>query len=285
MKNVQGDNNKHSWPVKIEKFGVYLKEVRGLSSRTVYGYMWVSCAYCSYTKKLNNFTRQDLLNFIQHSLADRSGTYKRWCCQVLKAYYDYLEEKWSLNKAELPKYSKPKRTIIPLIDAKKVLDTRGAVSVRDFAILKLIFDTGLRRSEVVGLIKDAFKPPVISVQLAKGEDLTVKMLTDSTTQAIQAYVNTRKDKLPWLFIGNRGKLTPQYVTDMFRRVFSQAGLAHATPHAARRSLVTWLHAAGMSVKDLQEAMGWKTPSMPLVYIQADKKEVADKMLELSPLYR
>ena len=105
---------------------------------------------------------------------------------------------------------------LKFLDSHQVTRLLGAVDatdepgMRDRAVLELLFSTGLRVSELVGLDREQvnLESREFSV-LGKGRKTRVVFLTDPAVESISAYVSMRKDRFKPLFIRYRGHAAEQ----------------------------------------------------------------------------
>jgi integrase/recombinase XerC len=156
-------------------------------------------------------------------------------------------------------------------------DSAPWVSARDIAVLMLLYGSGLRISEALGLRqKDAPKPGVAGFVTVTGKGAKVRMVPvlARVADAIDAY----RRQCPWtlgpdeaLFVGVKGgPLSPRIVQLVVERMRGALGLAStATPHALRHSFATHLLARGGDLRSIQELLGHASLSTTQIYTQVD----------------
>jgi integrase/recombinase XerC len=116
---------------------------------------------------------------------------------------------------------------------------------RDYALLRLMFDRGLRRGEVIGLDLDHvdLDAGTVAVQ-AKGKlERDLLTVNDATVDALRAVIEDATDDQTALFVslhraGTRGRLTGRDVHRVVDRLGKAAGVAGVRPHGLRHSAVT-----------------------------------------------
>ena len=169
--------------------------------------------------------------------------------------------------------------IVPIEDIRAVLATckrRTFINLRDEAIIRLFCDTGLRVSEMAGLMKepeDDRRVPHVDLEqlmtwvLGKGRRLRGVPFGSRTGLAIDRYVRERrKHRFAWrpeLWLGEkmRGPLTAGGIEQMVARRSQLAGVRHVHPHQYRH---TWAHEyrkSGGDRGDLKRLGGWKSDQM------------------------
>jgi integrase/recombinase XerD len=155
----------------------------------------------------------------------------------------------------------------------------GPGPVRDRAILELLYSTGARISEVVGLDVDDvdLTPDRAAVRLlGKGSKERVVPVGSYAVGALEAYLVRARPSLaaagtgtPALFLNTRGaRLSRQSAWAVLRAAAERAGLpgaAHISPHTLRHSFATHLLAGGADVRVVQELLGHASVTTTQIY--------------------
>ncbi|MEU2200300.1 site-specific tyrosine recombinase XerD [Isoptericola sp. NPDC019482] len=172
-----------------------------------------------------------------------------------------------------------------LLDAAGAGD--GAVPLRDRALLELLYSTGGRISEVVGLdvddvdgllddgAHDGGAPRAGSVRLhGKGDKERVVPVGSYARTALEAYLVRARAPLaeagrgtPALFLNTRGaRLSRQSAWSVLQAAAERAGLTqHVSPHTLRHSFATHLLAGGADVRVVQELLGHASVTTTQIY--------------------
>src|SRR3712207_796388 len=113
---------------------------------------------------------------------------------------------------------------------------------RDTAIVRLFLDTGMRLSELAGLmVDDVDLDQDVAVVLGKGRRPRACPFGDKTGQAVERYLRERskhsQSSHQELWVGARGVMTGNGIAQMLRRRAAQAGIEHLHPHIDRKSVV------------------------------------------------
>lgn len=141
---------------------------------------------------------------------------------------------------------------------------------RNKAILELLYSSGLRRSETVGLnIGDInFSEGYVRV-LGKGSKERLVPVTDIALEAISNYLSTRPQAKAdeALFLGSKGgRLSGEGLAQIVKRSAVSSHVARkVTPHSLRHSFATHLLNNGCDLKSLQEMLGHKSLAATQVY--------------------
>jgi len=154
---------------------------------------------------------------------------------------------------------------------------RGVDAHRMQAIILLLFDCGLRSSELCALqIRDvSWDNQAIIVRQTKGGDQRVVSLGTTATRSALAYLRARNLESPWLFTTLDGtRLTRNALKLGLRRAFEAAQVQFRGVHAFRRaSGIAYLQQGGQA-EDLRVLMGWRSPEMVRRYVRAAEAERA-----------
>lgn len=172
---------------------------------------------------------------------------------------------------------------IPVDDVLAILEAAGAgdgeLPLRDRALLELVYATGARISEAVGLDLDDVEldPRGPAVRLfGKGRKERVVPLGSFARDAVEAYavrarpaLATRGTGVPALFLNTRGRrLSRQSAWAVLRDAARRAGIAHAedvSPHTLRHSFATHLLQGGADVRVVQELLGHASVTTTQIY--------------------
>lgn len=213
---------------------------------------------------------------------------------AVRAFYKWLDAAEGVDCPAIHVVRTPKTPArlprpVPAESARAMLgavsaDAEPWIAARDQAALTLIWGSGLRISEALGLKqRDAPLADVIRVTGKGGKQREVPVLP-AARQAIEHYRNLcpyAPGKGDPLFLGARGgPLSPRLLQKAMATARMTLGLpASATPHALRHSFATQLLAAGGNLRAIQELLGHASLSTTQVYTQVDEArlmEIYDK---------
>lgn len=188
------------------------------------------------------------------------------------------------EKIELAKM--PDRTVSfldqdELVRIFQSVDQASAAGRRDYAILQMLYSTGLRVSELTGLDRSLvdLKRKEFMVR-GKGRKQRIVFLTDLAAEALQKYLLIRDDNFDPLFLsggrgksakadilqGNKKRLSQRSVQNIVGKYARKAGIIKTvTPHTLRHSFATTLLRNGADIRSVQEMLGHASITTTQIY--------------------
>lgn len=158
---------------------------------------------------------------------------------------------------------------------------RGLSERRDEAIIRLMAETGMRASEVVGLTRTDvdLKRRIAIVRRGKGGKGRVVPISAATATAIDRYTRARREHrladCEALWLGERGKA---FTYDALHKTLAKrakaADITGMHPHRLRHTAAHHWLAKGGSEQGLMAVAGWTRPDMLMRYTQAQASERA-----------
>lgn len=160
-------------------------------------------------------------------------------------------------------------------------------SLRDRAILELLFSAGLRVSELININRDQLN---ISRQefsvTGKGDKTRIVFVSDTAKEALEKYLNKRMDIDQALFVrfSNRKKsenektkrLTPRSIQRIVKFYAAKAGIVKDVhPHTLRHSFATDLLANGADIRSVQTMLGHSSITTTQIYTHITNKQLKE----------
>ncbi|HTJ58313.1 MAG TPA: tyrosine recombinase [Devosiaceae bacterium] len=148
-------------------------------------------------------------------------------------------------------------------------DGKEASALRLYVLLELLYATGLRVSELVGLKRSAvMRDASFLTVIGKGQKERVVPVNDRARDAVKAYVATLPPG-PWLFpaAGESGHLTRQVFGRELKGLAARAGIgaARIAPHVLRHAFASHLLAGGADLRVVQTLLGHADISTTQIY--------------------
>jgi integrase/recombinase XerD len=156
----------------------------------------------------------------------------------------------------------------------KAPDPTTALGVRDAAMLELLYATGLRASELVGLRRENWHDGWLLVRGKGGKERLVPY-GDSAHVSVHRYLATRDDHTPWLFVTARNKpMTRQNFWERLKRYALVAGIRRSiSPHKLRHAFATHLLNHGADLRAVQLMLGHADISTTEIYTHVAKERL------------
>lgn len=185
------------------------------------------------------------------------------------------------DKIELAKVSRKQVTFLTQEEVERIISTPNTEELsglRDKALLELLFSSGLRVSELVGLNIEHInlKRKEFTVR-GKGQKDRPIFISNSAADALEKYLEKRADTLQPLFIsisanhtattdGNYKRLTARSVQRIVQKHAVLAGITkHVSPHTMRHSFATDLLMNGADIRSVQTLLGHSNISTTQIY--------------------
>lgn len=189
----------------------------------------------------------------------------------------------------------PKAIMIDQVQALlATTDGDDPLAVRDKAMLELLYATGARVSEAVGLnVDDVIDTDIVRL-LGKGGKQRIVPLGSFARDAVDRYLvrvrplySALGRSTPALFLGQRGaRLSRQSAWLILQRAAERAGLdAHISPHTLRHSFATHLLQGGADVRVVQELLGHSSVATTQLYTLVTVDTLRDVYTQAHPRAR
>ena len=196
----------------------------------------------------------------------------------------------------LPKYLSEEE-VERLLDAAK--RRSGADGVRLNALMEVLYATGLRVSELVGLPLSALsRDDHMLVVRGKGDKERMVPLTEPAMEALDAYAPMRESYIPrgrglaaspWLFPSRSrdGHLTRVRFAQLLKQLAVDAGVApeRVSPHVLRHSFASHLLANGADLRSLQQMLGHADIGTTQIYTHVLDERMKSLVQHAHPLAR
>ena len=207
---------------------------------------------------------------------------------TLRSFFRYLnrEKEVEGNPARLlptPSQRKHLPSVLTVDETFRLLESTGFSEKsrrRDLALLELLYASGLRVSELVGLDLDDIDLDEWLVRArGKGRKERIVPFGSKAALALTRYVNEERNALPAddkpLFVNLRGtRLTARSVHRMLATLMKRQGWAkQVSPHALRHSFATHLLGNGADLRSIQELLGHRSLSTTQRYTRVDLEQL------------
>lgn len=294
--------------VAIERLLRQLAIERGLSAHTVAAYRRDLAGYAAVLEArgvtdASVIAREDVAAF-RAALADRglaASSVARHLSAV-KALHRWLVDE-RIASEDVTRDERPPKLPqrlpkgISVSQMQRLLETLSGddpAGLRDRALLELLYATGARISEVLGLDVDDLAGEHGLVRVTgKGAKQRLVPVGSFAREAVDAWLVRGRPALaakgrggPALLLGARGgRLSRQAAWEIIQRVAEEAGVEHVSPHTFRHSFATHLLEGGADVRVVQELLGHASVATTQIYTHVTADTLRDMYTTAHPRAR
>ena len=274
MKQIRDPQLAHKSLDEIDIMDVDLNFVGSITLTDIYGYM----AYLSRDRVTNQQSRNPEYGLSASSRARKIAT--------IRSFYNYLTNKMHLLREnpvkdiDSPKLKKTLPKYLTLDESLQLLDSvDGKNQERDYCILTLFLNCGLRISELVGLNITDIQNDALRV-LGKGNKTRIIYLNDACQSAIRQYLDVRrpirgKDQNALFLSAQNERISRSTVHAMVKKRLGEAGIdaSQYSSHKLRHTAATLMLQNGVDVRAVQEVLGHDHLNTTEIYTHIDNESL------------
>lgn len=299
-------------PTVLKDFLVYMQTIKGKSGNTIQVYFYDLRVFLRFLKLhrnlvsasvefdsidicdidsslLQSITLSDLyafMSFVSNSRANSAYARARKVAS-LKSFFKYLTNKakiLTVNPAmelESPKIVKRLPRYLNIDESKQLLSiVEGEHGIRDYAILTLFLNCGIRLSELVGINLNNIRNNTLTV-IGKGDKERLIPLNAACIKAIDDYrrvrpVNGVKDKNALFLSERKQRISKATVQHLVKKYIISAGLdpQRYSTHKLRHTAATLMYRYGhVDIRSLQELLGHESIATTEIYTHLDAQQL------------
>ena len=259
---------------EIDIMDVDLDFVASITLTDIYGYM----AYLSRDRVQNQNSRNPEYGLNAASRARKIAT--------IRSFYNYLTNKMHLLREnpvkdiDSPKLKKNLPKYLTLDESIQLLDSvDGKNQERDYCILTLFLNCGLRISELVGLNLNDIQEDALRV-LGKGNKVRIIYLNEACQGALRQYLAVRrpirgKDANALFLSSQNERISRSTVHAMVKKRLAEAGIdaSQYSSHKLRHTAATLMLQNGVDVRAVQEVLGHDHLNTTEIYTHVDNESL------------
>lgn len=305
-------------PELLRQFLFYMETIRGRSPRTVSGYYIDLRTFLRYIKStkilkiiphndevfhsmkiadisteticgINLLDVYEYLHFVMDELENKSAARARKVSSI-RSFYHFITTKTTylqddpVKNLESPALKKEMPKYLTLEESLELLNSvKSKFAQRDYCILTLFLNCGMRVSELVGINLEDIRDDTLKL-LGKGNKERIVYLNESCKDAIEEYKKVRKvpenasrSNKKALFLSNKGtRLTTRRVEQIVDEAMRQAGLAGRgySPHKLRHTAATLMYQhGGVDIRVLKEILGHTNIGTTEIYTHVSNQQI------------
>lgn len=290
----------------LDEYENYLSIIQEKSNQTIKGYMMDIELFIEYLKGTDKFENMEFneefiqsielshiygfLNYLKKERGNCANTRARKIASI-KSFFKYCENKLEIiksnptGKLETPKIPKKQINYLSLDECRNLLNCIGGRNKeRDYAIITVFLNTGLRLSELRNIELSKIKGDTLIVRGKGNKDRTI-YLNDTVLSAIEKYKECRKGQSNFLFTSERGSvISKREIQYIVQKNIEAAGLdiSKYTTHKLRHTAATLLFKSNVDIRTLQVILGHKSINTTQIYTHVDSDDVR-KAVKCNPL--
>ncbi len=238
---------------------------------------------------VRDITLTDIYSYMNYLSRDRglNNTSRARKVATIRSFYKYLTNKAKLLETnpvqdlDSPRLKKTLPKYLNLDESLNLLDSvDGKNAARDYCILTLFLNCGLRISELVGLNKTDVRGDQLRV-LGKGNKERMLYLNDACQRALEDWL-TERDALAlvdqnalFVTLQNRRRISTAAVHKLVKKHLAAAGLdsSQYSSHKLRHTAATLMLQNGVDVRTLQEVLGHDHLNTTQIYTHVDNEDL------------
>jgi len=280
-----------------DNFIVYLRDVRDVSPHTVRNYTADITAFLDYLrgispsyelKYVDRFTIRSYLTKLYVERRAKATAQRK--LSALKSFFKFLVREGFLTKNVLAVVRSPKgeRRLPHFLDTEEVVrlieapDSSTLLGLRDRAIFELLYSTGIRVSELVGLnVEDLDLVGEVVKVRGKGKRQRMAPMGRYAAMALNDYLNSPKRRTSSagdaVFLNRAGRrITTRSVARIVTKYVRQTALkTGVSPHTLRHTFATHLLNAGADLRSIQELLGHRSLSSTVIYTHVSTEKMQE----------
>lgn len=272
----------------IERFKIEYR--LRLSSETMEAYIRSITHLFDFLKmEPTRVSKKDIRNWLFH-LAEagyKSSTITTRLIRIKTFFKFCMEEGYVIkNPAKDIPYPKQEDKKPTYLNKEQLTLCRELVkgNVMERALLEVLYATGIRRCEIIGMKKEDinWEEKYIFIPEGKRKKERIVPFSRKCGEFLSAYLETRTDALPYVFVNSRSNrlLSKLEINVRFRDYSSQLGF-RVTPHMLRHTFATHLVMKGMRLEMVQLLLGHDDPKTTQLYTryqEPNQKEAYDQWM-------
>ena len=192
-----------------------------------------------------------------------------------------------------PRFERPLPRLLDALEIERMFqaaEERASsgelIAVRNLALLELLYGSGLRASELVGLPKGAFRigQPFLMVR-GKGSKDRLVPISSRAESAVAKWIDLSAGGSLFLFPSGRTHLSRVRLFQIVRALAGDAGIApeRVSPHVLRHAFATHLLSGGADLRVLQSLLGHADIATTQIYTHVDSARLVELVNAKHPL--
>ena len=280
----------------LKNYRIYLLTERHLSDNSITSYVLDVYKYLKYLENrgkgdVRTINKDDVVSYLEYLDENKYSIYSVVRkLSSLRVFHHYLSRVYNIDDVKLkidnPRFYKKIPNVLSIEEVDKLLGFRlkNNFDYRNKAMIELMYATGLRVSELVGLdINSIDLDEGIVRCFGKGNKERIVPIGDIALRYLSIYITEYRDSFKKkylcdkLFLNNHGKsMTRQGFLKILKQIAKNQGIEkNITPHMLRHSFATHLLNNGADLRSIQLMLGHSNLSTTQIYTNVNNETLKE----------
>ena len=276
----------------IDDFLEYLVVVKKHSDNTIINYRVDLVEFINFVNDHIDIKKQDVNNYLKYlyDLKERKSSISRKLSS-LRSFYNYLVKNNIVEYNYFKVIKNPKKdNSLPKFVKEEDIDkmflvpnTRTWIGSRNLLIIRMLYATGLRVSELVNVkLNDInYNDRTIRV-LGKGSKERIVVFGNNTKETLEDYLNRGRRQVDfhnseYLFLNKDGnRLSTRYVRKIIDDIIFKASIEmHVSPHMLRHTFATGMLNNGADLVSVKDLLGHESLNTTSIYTHVSDEKIRE----------
>ena len=277
----------------IDEFIEYIQVVKKHSQNTIINYKADLIEFNEFVNNnLLNISKDDVFGYLKHlydTNTNKSSIARK--LSSLRSFYNYLQKKEIININYFSSIKNPKKTnslpkFVKEEDIDKMFlvpDTRNWIGKRNLLIIRMLYATGLRVSELVNIrLEDINIDDRTIIILGKGSKERLVVFGNHTKEALEDYLNNGRCNInikdnEFLFLNKDGnRLSDRYIRKIIDDIIIKASISmHVSPHMLRHTFATCMLNNGADLVSVKDLLGHNSLNTTSIYTHVSDEKIKE----------
>lgn len=277
----------------IDEFLEYLLVIKKHSDNTIINYRVDILEFNEFmNNNLLNITKDDINDYLKYLFdndVSKSSISRK--LSSLRSFYEYLVKKNIIKENYFKMIKNPKKEgslpkFVKEDDIDKMFnvpDTRTWIGMRNIVIIRMLYATGVRVSELVNIKLDDMNISDRTIRiLGKGSKERIVVFGNNTKEALDLYLSRGRRQIDfnnneYLFLNKDGnKLSTRYVRKIIDDIIAKASIQmHISPHMLRHTFATGMLNNGADLVSVKDLLGHESLNTTSIYTHVSDDKIRE----------
>ena len=276
----------------IDDFLEYLLVIKKHSDNTIINYRVDLIEFFNFNGEDINIKKEDINKYLMH-LYDNNVSKSSIARKLssLRTFYDYLLKKNIINVNYFKMFKNPKKERgLPKYVKEEDIDkmflvpnTRTWIGQRNLLIIRMLYATGVRISELVNIKLDDINTNDRTIRiLGKGSKERIVVFGNNTKEVLEDYLNRGRREVDihnsnYLFLNKDGnRLSTRYIRKIIDDIIFKASIEmHVSPHMLRHTFATGMLNNGADLVSVKDLLGHESLNTTSIYTHVSDDKIRE----------